>query len=114
MVRSIASLYRESFFIAIVTTATTHCEKDVAGLREIDRLVDGITKGVGNPNDLGAWMSVLKAERKTLNAEFEFAPPPVNVLALHPAVLGRYAEQLGKLQDALAKGINAGDSDGSA
>ena len=81
--------------------------------REIDRLVDGIAKGVGDPNDLGARMNVLSTERKTLSAEFEAEPPPVNVLALHPAVLGRYAEQLGKLQDALAKGINAGDSDGA-
>ena len=81
--------------------------------REIDRLVDGIAKGVGDPNDLGARMNVLSTERKTLSAEFEAEPPPVNVLALHPAVLERYAEQLGKLQDALAKGINAGDSDGA-
>ncbi|MGO9847010.1 MAG: hypothetical protein ACLPKT_10530 [Methylocella sp.] len=58
-------------------------------------------------------MNVLSTERKTLSAEFEAEPPPVNVLALHPAVLERYAEQLGKLQDALAKGINAGDSDGA-
>ena len=78
--------------------------------REIDRLVDGIAKGVGDPNVLGARMNVLSTERKTLSAEFEAEPPPVNVLALHPAVLERYAEQLGKLQDALAKGINAGDS----
>jgi site-specific DNA recombinase len=81
--------------------------------REIDRLVDGIAKGVGDPKDLGARMNVLSAERKTLNSEFESEPPPVNVLALHPAVLARYAEQLAKLQDALAKGINAGDSDGA-
>jgi site-specific DNA recombinase len=81
--------------------------------REIDRLVDGIAKGVGDPNDLGARMNVLSTERKTLSAEFEAEPPPVNVLALHPAVLGRYAEQVGNLQDALAKGINAGDSDGA-
>ena len=66
-----------------------------------------------DPNDLGARMNVLSTERKTLSAEFEAEPPPVNVLALHPAVLERYAEQLGKLQDALAKGINAGDSDGA-
>jgi DNA invertase Pin-like site-specific DNA recombinase len=79
--------------------------------REIDRLVDGIAKGVGNPNDLGARMNVLSAERKTLNDEFESEPPLVNVLALHPAVLERYSEQLAKLQDTLAKGIRAGDSD---
>ena len=33
------------------------------------------------------------------------------VISLHPAVLARYQEQLDELQDALSKGINAGDSD---
>ncbi len=39
--------------------------------REIDRLVDGIAKGIGDPHDLGARMNVLSTERKELSAEFE-------------------------------------------
>ena len=66
-----------------------------------------------DPNDLGARMNVLSTERKTLSAEFEAEPPPVNVLALHPAVLERYAEQFRNFQDALAKGINAGKLGGA-
>jgi hypothetical protein len=79
--------------------------------REIDRLVDGIAKGVGDPKVLGARMNLLSAERKKIDAAIESEPPPANVVALHPTVLKRYAEQLAHLQDALAKGIKAGDSD---
>lgn len=77
--------------------------------REIDRLVDGIAKGIGDPLDLGARMNVLSAERKTLTAELESGPPQTSVVALHPAVLERYAEQLERLQNALARSISAGD-----
>jgi len=41
--------------------------------------------------------------------QFESEPPPTNIVALRPAVLERYAEQLARLKDALARGINAGD-----
>jgi site-specific DNA recombinase len=33
------------------------------------------------------------------------------IISLHPAVLARYEQQLTHLQDALSKGINAGDSE---
>jgi site-specific DNA recombinase len=33
------------------------------------------------------------------------------IISLHPAVLARYEQQLVQLQDALSKGINAGDSE---
>ena len=38
-------------------------------------------------------------------------PPSTEVVALHPAVLARYEQQLVELQDALSKGIRAGDSE---
>ena len=38
-------------------------------------------------------------------------PTASDVISLHPAVLARYEQQLVQLQDALAKGINAGDSE---
>ncbi len=56
-------------------------------------------------------MNVLSAERTKLGAEFESEPPLANVAALNQAGLERYAEQLAQLQDALAGGINAADSD---
>lgn len=42
-------------------------------------------------------------------AELDQVPPAATVIALHPAVLARYEEQLNQLQAGLAKGIVAGD-----
>ena len=42
-----------------------------------------------------------------MNAE----PAVGDVISLHPAVLARYEQQLVHLQDALSKGVNAGDSE---
>ena len=49
-------------------------------------------------------MNALSAEREELKAVFESEPPLANIVALHPAVLERYAGQLARLQDALAGG----------
>ncbi len=79
--------------------------------REIDRLVDAIAKGHGNPAVLGLRSSVLNEERKQVTMEMNLEPAGNDTISLHPAVLARYQEQLVELQDALSKGINAGDSD---
>jgi len=79
--------------------------------REIDRLVDAIAKGHGNPAVLGPRSSVLNEERKQVTIELNLEPAGNDAISLHPAVLARYQEQLVELQDALSKGINAGDSD---
>ncbi len=79
--------------------------------REIDRLVDAIAKGHGNPAVLGPRSSVLNEERKQVTMEMNLEPAGNDTISLHPAVLARYQEQLVELQDALSKGINAGDSD---
>ncbi len=79
--------------------------------REIDRLVDGIAKGLGDPYILGDRMKVLVRERSELTAEIEVAPAAENVVALHPTALARYEQQLARLQDALGKGVREGDSE---
>jgi site-specific DNA recombinase len=79
--------------------------------REIDRLVDAIAKGHGNPAVLGPRSSVLNEERKQITMELNLEPAGNDTISLHPAVLARYQEQLVELQDALSNGINAGDSD---
>ncbi len=79
--------------------------------RELDRLVDGIAKGLGDPVLLGNRMKVASAERKEITAELTAQPPPLTVISLHPAMLARYEQQLAQLQDALAQGIRAGDSE---
>jgi hypothetical protein len=79
--------------------------------REIDRLVDAIAKGHGDPAVLGPRSSVLDEDRKQVVRELNAEPAVDDVISLHPAVLARYEQQLTHLQDALSKGINAGDSE---
>ena len=77
--------------------------------REIDRLIDAIAKGHGDPAVLGPRSSVLDEERKQVTKELNAEPAVDEVISLHPAVLARYEQQLVHLQDALSKGVNAGD-----
>jgi site-specific DNA recombinase len=41
----------------------------------------------------------------------EEVPPASDPITLHPAILAHYEVQLSRLQDALAKGTNSGDSE---
>ena len=70
--------------------------------RELDRLVDGIAKGLGDPVLLGDRMKIASAERKEIAAELTAQPAPLTVISLRPAMLVRYEQQLAQLQDALA------------
>jgi site-specific DNA recombinase len=79
--------------------------------REIDRLVDAIAKGLGDPAILGPRSTVLNEERKQIASELHADPGPPEAVSLHPAVLARYEQQLGQLQQALAKGTRGGDSE---
>nr|WP_281931933.1 recombinase family protein [Methylocystis iwaonis] len=79
--------------------------------REIDRLVDAIAKGQGDPAVLGPKSTVLDGERKKLAAELGEAGPSEEAVSLHPAMLARYEEQLTRLQAALAGGIRDGDTE---
>jgi site-specific DNA recombinase len=79
--------------------------------RDIDRLVDAIAKGHGDPAVLGPRSTALDEERKRVRAGLDVAPPPTEVIALHPAVLARYEQQLTNLQEALSRGARAGDSE---
>ena len=75
--------------------------------REIDRLVDAIAKGHADPAVLGPRSTALHKEQECIVSELQTA----EVVTLHPAVLARYEEQLTRLQEALAGGILAGDSE---
>ncbi|WP_442868855.1 recombinase family protein [Bradyrhizobium sp. CCBAU 53380] len=79
--------------------------------REIERLVDAIAKGHGDPSVLGPRSTALDAERKRISEELQSEPPAPNEIALHPAILKRYEEQLGRLEEALGKGVSAGDGE---
>jgi site-specific DNA recombinase len=91
-----------------------HLERRLGELsRAIERLVDAIARGHGDPAVLGPQSTTLNEERKHLITELDRLPPPTDVIALHPALLARYEEQLTRLQEGLAKGIMAGDSESS-
>jgi hypothetical protein len=78
---------------------------------KVDRLVEAIAKGHGDPAVLGPRATALHEERKRIVAELEAAPPLTEVITLHPAVLARYEEQLTHLQEVLDRGVRAGDSE---
>ena len=81
--------------------------------REIERLVDAIAKGHGDPSILGPRSTALGAERERISAELRREPPAATEVALHPAVLRHYEEQLGRLEETLTKGISSGDGEAS-
>ena len=90
----------------------THLEKRLGKLnREIDRLVDAIAKGQGDPTVLGPRSTALNEERKQIAVESKVEPTSNEIVTLHPAILARYERQLATRQDALSKGINAGASE---
>jgi hypothetical protein len=70
-----------------------------------------IAKGLGDPAVLGPRSTALDGERKTVAAELAEATPAVEAVALHPAMLARYEEQLTRLSVALADGISDGDTE---
>ena len=79
--------------------------------REVDRLVDAIAKGHGEPAVLGPRSSLLQEERTKITGDLSAEPTASEVISLHPAVLACYEQQLVELQDALSKGFSAGDSE---
>jgi site-specific DNA recombinase len=79
--------------------------------REIDRLVNAIAKGHGDPAVLGPQSTALAAERTRISEELTHEPPAPKNVALHPAILKRYEEQLERLAETLAKGAKAGDGE---
>ncbi|MCO6185157.1 recombinase family protein [Rhizobium sp. L1K21] len=76
---------------------------------EIDRLVDHLAKGVGDPHVLGPRSTELHHQREEILAKLAEVPPPVDVVTLHPAILKRYEQQLESLQTALSEGVRSGD-----
>jgi site-specific DNA recombinase len=62
--------------------------------REMERLVDAIAKGHGDPPILGARINELKSERIQLAAEVAAMSNSQKVVTLHPGLLARYEQQV--------------------
>jgi hypothetical protein len=89
-----------------------HLEQQLGQLnREIERLVDAIAKGHGDASVLGPRSTALDGERKRISEDLQSEAPPPKEVALHPAILKRYEEQLGRLEEALGKSITEGDGE---
>lgn len=73
--------------------------------------MDAIAKGHGDPSILGPRSTALGAERERISEELRSEPPAAKEVALHPTILKRYEEQLGRLEEALTKGISSGDGE---
>ena len=82
--------------------------------REIQRLVNAISQGHGDPAVLGSRMNELVQERTQCETEIARLPAANKVIALHPGVLARYERQVEQLQSSLAAGALSGDNDGVA
>ncbi len=77
-------------------------------------MVDGIAKGIGDANVLGARTKELAAEGIEIEQKLAALSDATRVVALHPAALERYEDQVANLQAAVAKCIAAGDADAAA
>ena len=65
------------------------------------------------PEDVGTAIAEARKERDQIKAKLQEAPPVENIVALHPAALKKYEQQLGALKDALQAGLTSGDSTGA-
>jgi site-specific DNA recombinase len=66
---------------------------------------------LGEAAVLGPRSTALNEERKQVATELSAEPPAADVISLHPALLARYEQQLVHQQDALSRGLSAGDSE---
>jgi hypothetical protein len=77
--------------------------------REIERIVDGGSRGELASAVFGPRASALDEERKRLEASM--AEECESVATLRPAALARYEEMVGRLQQSMAEGTAAGNAE---
>jgi hypothetical protein len=85
-------------------------ERRLGGIkRETERLVDHLAKGIGDPQIVGDRMKAVVAEGREIEAKLAAAHAEPKVIALHPAALKRYEQQLANLHESIGKAVEAGD-----
>jgi len=75
---------------------------------ELDRLVDHIAKGIGKPERIAVQMEQKEAEFDAAKAELALEPEPVDLVALHPATIQKYEQQLNILREELQRRVDHG------
>lgn len=81
---------------------------------ETRRLVDAIAKGHGDAALLGLRIGELKREREGIVIDLAQLPDSPKVVALHPAILARYQQQVEQLSQSLGAAVQAGDAKAAA
>jgi site-specific DNA recombinase len=77
----------------------------------LERALDSILNGVVAAESPRERIKALEAEKKQLAADLALAEKPPEVIALHPAALDRYREQVENLHEALSADRLAGDQE---
>ena len=70
--------------------------------RELDRMIDSVADGSAKGTRLGERMLAIEDEIADIERELAASPPTADVIALHPAAVGRYLGQIEILAGALA------------
>lgn len=95
---------------AASTRRRTALERRLAAIeREAKHCVDMVVQGIGDRLTFGARTKELAAEREQVAAEIATLGAAKGAIALHPAVLRRFEQQAARLQENLARSIEAGD-----
>jgi site-specific DNA recombinase len=81
--------------------------------RELERVIDAIAKGHGDPAVLGPRSSELAAERRAVEERLAASEPPPTI-TLHPGALRHYESQVARLQEAMANAHVRDDSLGTS
>ena len=81
---------------------------------ELERAFKALIKGVVPEDVVEKEITTLRAERDALKTQLAAAPEADNTVELHPMALRRYEGQLARLQEVLAAGSAAGDTEAAA
>ena len=76
---------------------------------ELNRMVQFVAKGTGNPDRIRGEMDAKEAELAGLRIELAREPAPFENVSLHPRALARYRHQLERLREELEEQIASGD-----
>jgi site-specific DNA recombinase len=81
--------------------------------REHERVIDRLLEDDADTKMLGARSKALGMEEREIEATLAASPAAEPPIALHPKVLARYEDQIGRLAEVLSAGAHNGDGEAS-